>query len=92
LELFKKHRRYLKEEGRSRYWKGERFSWRRWARKTLSELHRNLFRLNGLRDGMRGIVLSLWRTCYVSLGMLDLYRYQKAVECGKSPPVSEHKS
>jgi glycosyltransferase involved in cell wall biosynthesis len=91
-DLYKKHRRYLKQEGRSRYWKGERFTWRRWAKKTLQELKNNLFALNGLRDGLRGIVLSVWRTCYVCLGMLDLCRYQKSVEREDSPSISEHET
>lgn len=79
-QMFKKHWRYIKQEGEARYQQGERFSWRRWPRDTWIALKHNLFQYKGISIGTKGIFLSLFYSWYVNMSLLSLRRYQMKME------------
>lgn len=88
-QLLKKHWRYIKEEGVSRYNSGHRFRWKRWGKETWRVLKRNLINYDGLRGGFRGIFLSFFYAWYINMSLLSLRHYQKQVE--KSDALSNHR-
>ena len=79
-QLFRKHFRYVKAEGITRYRRGESFLWHRWLMETVAALKRNLLDYNGIRGGLTGIFLSFFYSWYVAMSMLSLYRHQKSVK------------
>lgn len=79
-QLFKRHWRYIKKEGESRWNQGERFSLCRLLQETIAALKFNLFDYKGVQGGFRGVFLSIFYTCYVGMSLLSLRRYQKCVE------------
>lgn len=76
-DLFEKHLRYLKHEGRARFCHGERFSLYRLIREPLSALKYNLFRYHGLRGGFLGVFLSTFYASYVFLSLCSLWKYER---------------
>jgi glycosyltransferase involved in cell wall biosynthesis len=79
-ELIKKHVRYIKADGQSRYNQGQRFAWSHWIRETLYALKVNIFDYKGLNNGLRGFLLTMIYAGYTSLGYLSLYLYQKGLK------------
>ena len=75
-QLFEKHWRYIKKEGEAKYLYGERFSWSRAIKSTLSALKSNLIDFNGIRGGFTGIFLSCFYSLYVFFSLLSLRQYQ----------------
>lgn len=75
-QLFEKHQRYIQEEGRARYWQGQRFTWRKLPGTTLYALKYNLIDRGGMRGGLTGIFLSIFYAWYISMSLLSLRRYQ----------------
>lgn len=78
--LFEKHWRYIKNEGKTRYITGKRFSIKTLLRSTYYALVDNLFRYHALKDGVRGIFLSLFYAWYIMMSNLSLFYYQTFVE------------
>jgi len=78
-QLFRKHIRYLKAEGETRYRRGETFLWNKFIINTAAALKLNLLDYNGLHGGLRGIFLSFFYAWYVAMSMLSLYRYQRSI-------------
>ncbi|MBD2039814.1 glycosyltransferase [Microcoleus sp. FACHB-672] len=79
-QMFEKHWRYIKLEGKSRYERGERFYWHSWFKSIGSALIHNLFTYNGIRGGLLGIFLSFFYAWYVAMSVLSLRQYQKSRE------------
>ena len=77
-ELFAKHRRYLTQEGPSRYAAGQRFSWGRLALYTVGALKMNLIDYDGWRCGFTGVFLSLFHGWYMCRSWLALRAYQRS--------------
>ena len=75
-QLFSKHWRYIRNDGEARYKKGERFSIRRQLKDTWRTLRRDLFDYHGLRDGCRGLFLSLFHAWFIFTCHISLYCYQ----------------
>lgn len=84
-QMFEKHWRYIRNEGKARYELGERFSWRRWLLSTLKTLAHNLITHKSYRDGLTGIFLGFFHTWYVSFSLLSLWYYQKRTAKGQAP-------
>lgn len=76
-ELFEKHWRYIRREGKSRYNNGQRFSWWDCTRATWKTLQVNLIDHRGLCGGRTGVFLSFFRALYMCLSFLSLRQYQK---------------
>lgn len=81
-QMFEKHWRYIKLEGKSRSERGERFYWGNWFKSIASALIHNLFTYNGIRGGLLGIFLSFFYAWYVAMSLLSLRQYQKSTEKG----------
>lgn len=75
-ELFRKHLRYIKNEGKSRFNSGHRFSWRETFKETFNAVKENLIKYNGLQGGFIGIFLSFFYGWYVLMSCLSLRRYE----------------
>jgi glycosyltransferase involved in cell wall biosynthesis len=75
-EMFEKHWRYIKEEGKARYESGERFKLYNWLRTTLAVLKQDLIDYKGLKGGFKGVFLSFFYAWYVNMSFLSLWRYQ----------------
>lgn len=77
-QLYLKHARYLEAEGESRYMAGERFSYIRMLRCSLSEFKRSLIDHRGYH-GLNEVFLCVFIAWYVMKSHLSLRRYQKNV-------------
>lgn len=75
-QLYSKHWRYIKNDGEARYKKGERFSIRMQLKDSISSLCKNLIDYQGIKDGWRGIFLSLFHSWFIFMCHASLCRYQ----------------
>lgn len=75
--LSRKHRRYLRLEGASRYRHGQRTSWRHVAGAPLAAFRESFVRRNGYRDGLLGLGLSLFWAWYSTRALLALRLHQR---------------
>jgi glycosyltransferase involved in cell wall biosynthesis len=75
-DLFKKHWRYIKNEGAAWYNKDRRFRLKKMLFDTYHTLRKNLIDLNGLHDGWAGIFLSFFHAWYVMMCHLSLLYFQ----------------
>jgi glycosyltransferase involved in cell wall biosynthesis len=75
-QLFEKHLRYLRFEGKARYDGGGRFSWFQAFARTGWELKRNLLDFRGILGGPRGWFLSCFYAWYVWMGWMSLRKHQ----------------
>lgn len=76
-QLFKKHWRYVKQEGEARYETGERFSWGRMALETARGIKSNLIYHRGLSGGPQGFFLSFFYGWYTAMSWLSLRAYER---------------
>lgn len=75
-QLYSKHWRYVKNDGESRYKKGERFSFRKLLTDVNRSLQKNFKEYNGFHDGLRGIHLSLFHAWFTLMCHFSLCYYQ----------------
>lgn len=76
VEMFKKHWRYIRNEGQARYMNGNKFSVKLTVIDTYHALRKNLIDCRGLWDGWRGIFLSFFNAWYILFCHLSLLAYQ----------------
>lgn len=76
-QLTEKHLRYLLLEGKSKFERGERFSWVALVKSMFLALAFNLIKYKGLQGGFTGISLSFFHAWYVGMSWLSLRKYQK---------------
>lgn len=84
-QLWEKHRRYLREEGRTRVDLGDHFSWPDLALVTLRSLGHGLVVKRGWRGGWAGWGLSFFYAWYTGMSKLALRARMRARE--GAPPV-----
>lgn len=82
-QLWEKHWRYIKLEGKSRYDDGKRFRLYYLVRETAQALYIGLILKKGWRGGFVGIFLSLFYAWYVFMSLLSLGIYQWRANTGK---------
>lgn len=75
-DLFKKHWRYIKNEGAARYTKNNRFAVKKMIYDTYHGLRKSLIDLNGLHDSWTGIFLSFFYAWYIMMCHLSLLHFQ----------------
>lgn len=80
LQLIKKHLRYLKAEGKSKYLSNERTSLKQLIKIPKKEFIYSYIKQKGYKDGIRGFFLSLFWAWYQVMAQWCLYKYQKKVE------------
>jgi glycosyltransferase involved in cell wall biosynthesis len=83
-QLNEKHQRYLLLEGKSKYERGERYSWILFVKATFLALAFNLIKYKGWRGGFTGISLSFFHAWYVGMSWLSLRQYQKQLLADKN--------
>ena len=76
-QLFEKHKRYLKHEGKAKYERGDRFSWGAAVWDWLRAVKNSLIKDRGIFCGFDGIFLSFFHAWYVFNTHLSLRRYQR---------------
>ncbi|MGD0876995.1 MAG: glycosyltransferase family 2 protein [Anaerolineales bacterium] len=75
-QLWEKHWRYIKLEGKSRYNNGKRFSLFHLLRETEGAFYKSIIVKRGWRGGFTGIYLSLFYTGYIFMSILSLALFQ----------------
>lgn len=79
-DLFEKHERYLKSEGKSRYDRGERYSFKFWIISTFKALYSGLIRKRGIIGTPTELFLSFYYPWYISQSILELKKFEKKVK------------
>ena len=75
-QLFSKHWRYIRNDGETRFKKGERFDGKRLIKDMIKSLSNDLFKYQGINDGWRGIFLSVFHTWFIFSCHISLCHYQ----------------
>jgi len=75
-QLFSKHERYLKMEGRARFARGEKFSLKGMIRHSLISFKKSFILKSGWRGGWTGWFLSFFYAQYVTRTWLALRQYE----------------
>jgi glycosyltransferase involved in cell wall biosynthesis len=81
-QLFEKHNRYLKFEGKARHDQGQRFGWGTALWDSLRSIKNNLIKDRGIFCGFDGIFLSFFHAWYVFNSHLSLRRYECEIAAG----------
>lgn len=81
--LIEKHERYLRLEGKSRYERGQRFTWKSWVAVTARAFMYSLVKKQGWRGGWQGWFLSFFFAQYESRAWLAIRAYQ--MQLAKQP-------
>jgi len=77
-ELFQKHNRYLLQEGKSRYNRGEKFSIKYWLYSVVKAAYDSFFRRRGIIGNFSEIFLSFFYVWYISKSIWELRKFSKA--------------
>ncbi len=75
-QMLEKHKRYIENEGKAKYEKGERFTYIRAIKVTFSSFWNCLFKYKGYKDGLLGLFLSGFYAWYNWSSWISLKRYQ----------------
>ncbi len=81
-QMLEKHKRYSLKEGKSKYDKGERFTYSLWMKQTFNAFRESFFTCKGYLDGFLGLFLSGFYAWYVSASWLSLKKYQQELNNG----------
>jgi glycosyltransferase involved in cell wall biosynthesis len=76
-QIFEKHLRYLKSEGKSRFDRGQNTSIKQILITPFRQFSNSYFYLKGFKDGFIGLFLSLFRAWYFTSANIELYKYQR---------------
>lgn len=79
-QLVDKHLRYIKDEGKSRYENGEKYSYCKKIKKSLFALKQNLILEKGILGGFRGIFLSFFYSWYIWQSNNSLKKYERKIK------------
>lgn len=77
-KLLKKHKRYLKNEGSARFNLGQRTSIKKILKSPIKEFKFSYNLKEGYKDGLTGLILSIFWSWYQTNALIKLYQYQKA--------------
>jgi len=76
-QLFLKHERYLRTEGKSRFEQNHRYTWSQMIRATRMAFKESFFKTKGYRQGFLGIFLSLFYAYYECRAWLSLKKFMR---------------
>lgn len=79
-QLLDKHLRYIKKEGESLYGQGERYSFTKKVRETLTSLYAGLIKMRGIVYGPREIFLCFFYSWYIWQANNSLKNYEKSLQ------------
>ncbi len=74
-QLINKHKRYLNEEGKSRYNHGYRCTLKRLLQTPFRAFYSSYWKKKGVKDGFIGLFLSFFWAWYETKAELELYKY-----------------
>jgi glycosyltransferase involved in cell wall biosynthesis len=81
-QMLEKHRRYSAKEGKSRYEKGDRFTYYKLISGSLGAFKDSFIVSRGYLDGVLGFFLSCFYAWYIWASWLSLKKYQKEIKNG----------
>jgi glycosyltransferase involved in cell wall biosynthesis len=76
-QIFEKHLRYLKNEGKSRFDGGRVTSIKQIIATPFRQFRNSFFYAKGYKDGFVGLFLSIFRSWYFTAANIELYKYQR---------------
>ncbi len=76
-QIFEKHLRYLKNEGKSKFDQGYTTTFSKIIKIPFQQFFNCYIRARGFRDGFVGLFLSLFRAWYFTAANIELYKYQR---------------
>ncbi|RTZ02919.1 glycosyltransferase family 2 protein [Flavobacterium sp. RSP49] len=76
-QIFEKHLRYLKNEGKSRFVQGYSITLSKILKIPFQQFFNCYIRSRGFKDGFVGLFLSLFRAWYFTVANIELYKYQR---------------
>ncbi|MGK4569298.1 glycosyltransferase [Flavobacterium sp. 3HN19-14] len=76
-QIYTKHKRYLKGEGKSKFESGMRTSIFEIIKTPFRQFFYSFVYARGFKDGFTGLFLSFFRSWYFSAVHIELYKYQK---------------
>jgi glycosyltransferase involved in cell wall biosynthesis len=79
MNIFEKHLRYLKNEGKSRFEQGYTTTLRKISKMPTQQFFNCFIRKRGFKDGIIGLFLSFFRAWYFTAAEIELYKYQNKV-------------
>lgn len=82
-QLFEKHNRYIKAEGKARYDNGIRYSVKLAIKTPLANLYEAYIRERGYKDGLTGFFLACFWAWYNSLSIQSLKKYERRLNAKK---------
>jgi glycosyltransferase involved in cell wall biosynthesis len=82
-QLFEKHNRYIKAEGKARYDNGVRYSTKLAIKTPLTNLYDAYIREKGYKDGLTGFFLACFWAWYNSLSIQSLKKYERSLNAKK---------
>jgi glycosyltransferase involved in cell wall biosynthesis len=83
-QLFEKHIRYLKKEGKSRYNSSIRTNLIQVLKTPFREFHNSFIQRKGYLDGITGLFLSFFWSWYQTMALWELLKYQYKVQSKKN--------
>lgn len=79
-QLFKKHARYLKNEGKAKSENGEVTSIKKIVKKPTKAFKESYFKKKGYKDGAIGLFLSIFSAWYFTSAEIELYNYNRKLK------------
>jgi glycosyltransferase involved in cell wall biosynthesis len=76
-QIFEKHLRYLKNEGKSRFDRGQNTTIKQILITPFRQFRNSFFYSKGFKDGFIGLFLSIFRAWYFTVANIELYKYQR---------------
>jgi len=77
--IIQKHLRYIKQEGKSMFYRGKIFTWREMFDDVYKELKDGVLKYRGVSGGFHAWLLTLFWLWYVVMRWVSLYKYQKQI-------------
>ena len=81
-QMLEKHKRYIQKEGKSKYDRGERYTFFRQYKATISAFTESFFKCKGHKDGFLGLFLSGFYAWYIWSSWQSLSVYQEQIAHG----------
>ncbi len=76
-QIFEKHLRYLKNEGKSKFDQGYTTTFSKIIKIPFQQFFNCYIRARGFKDGFVGLFLSVFRAWYFTAANIELYKYQR---------------
>ncbi len=89
-QLIEKHLRYLKNEGSSRYNKGDRTSYKHIVKTVYHSFKDSYIKKRGYREGLTGLYLSTFWMWYSTMAQISLLKTQNKIQKNNATNIQSH--